>query len=60
LNFPRIVNSCKSEILEALLKYEDSNIDIADCILAAKSSLSKVAVSFDRDFEELKAVTETL
>ena len=60
LNFSGIVNSGKSEVLEALLKYEDLNIDIVDCILAAKSSLTKVVVSFDRDFEELKAVTETL
>jgi predicted nucleic-acid-binding protein len=60
LNFSGIVSSNRAETLTALLKYRDTNIDIADCILAAKSSLSKVVVSFDRDVEELKAVTETL
>ncbi len=60
LNFSGIANSNRAETLTALVKYRDSNIDIVDCILAAKSSLSKVVVSFDRDFEELKAVTETL
>ena len=38
LNFSGIVNPDRSEILEALLKYENSNIDIVDCILAAHSS----------------------
>jgi predicted nucleic-acid-binding protein len=60
LNFSGIVSSNRAETLTALLKYRDTNIDIVDCILAAKSSLSKVVVSFDRDVEELKAVTETL
>ena len=60
LNFPGIVNSNKSEILEALLKYEDSNIDIVDCIPAAYSSHSKIIISFDKDLEKLKAIRETL
>ena len=60
LNFSGIANSNRAETLTALVKYRDSNIDIVDCILAAKSSPSKLIVSFDRDFEELKAVTETL
>ena len=60
LNFSGIVNSNRAETLAALLKYRDSNVDIVDCILAAKSSPSKVVVSFDRDFEELRAITETL
>ena len=49
LNFSGIVNPDRSEILEALLKYEDSNIDIVDCILAARSSPEKVVISFDDD-----------
>jgi predicted nucleic acid-binding protein len=48
------------EILEALLKFKKSNTDIVDCILAAYSSSDKVVVSFDKDLEKLKAVTETL
>ncbi len=49
LNFSGIVNPDRSEILEALLKYENSNIDIVDCILAARSSPEKVVISFDDD-----------
>ena len=60
LNFSGIVNSDKSEILEALLKYGSTNIDIVDCILAAHSSSEKVVISFDNDMKKLKAVCETL
>ena len=60
LNFPGIVNSDRADILEALLKYNDSNIDIVDCILAAKSSPQKVVISFDKDMKKLKAVSEIL
>lgn len=59
LNFSGIVNPDRSEILEALLKYENSNIDIVDCILAARSSPEKVVISFDKDMKKLKAVSET-
>jgi predicted nucleic-acid-binding protein len=60
LNFTGIVNSDKSEILEALLKYEETNADIVDCLLAASSNPEKVVVSFDKDFEKLKAFSEPL
>ena len=60
LNFSGIVNPDRSEILEALLKYENSNIDIVDCILAARSSPEKVVISFDKDMKKLKAVNKTL
>ena len=60
LNFSGIVNSDRSEILEALLKYSSTNIDIVDCILAAHSSTKKVVVSFDKDIKRLKAVSEIL
>jgi len=60
LNFSGIVNLDRSEILEALLKYNDSNIDIVDCILAAHSSPEKIVVSFDKDIKKLKAVSEIL
>ncbi|MEA3359221.1 MAG: PIN domain-containing protein [Thermodesulfobacteriota bacterium] len=60
LNFSGIVNPDRAELLEALLKYENSNIDIVDCILAARSSPEKVVISFDRDIKKLKAVSETL
>jgi len=60
LNFSGIVNSDRSEILTALLKYENLHVDIVDCILAAHSSPEKVVVSFDKDMKKLKAVFETL
>jgi len=60
LNFTGIVNTRKSKILEALLKYRDLNIDIVDCILATNSSNSRIVISFDNDFKKLKAVSETL
>ena len=60
LNFSGIVNPDKSEILEALIKYEASNADIVDCLLAASSAPDKVVVSFDKDFAKLKATTESL
>ena len=60
LSFAGIVNPDRPEILNALLKYENSNIDIVDCILAAKSSPAKVVVSFDKDMKRLKAVSEIL
>lgn len=60
LNFSGIVNPDRSEILEALLKYASTNIDIVDCILAAHSSPEKVVISFDKDMKKLKAVSEIL
>ena len=55
LNIKGIINPDKSEILNSLIKYENSNADIVDCILAAKSSPQHVVVSFDKDFKRLKA-----
>jgi predicted nucleic-acid-binding protein len=60
LNIREIVNPDKSEILDALVKYENSGADIVDCILAAKSSPKRVIVSFDKDFRKLKASSEEL
>jgi predicted nucleic-acid-binding protein len=60
LNFSGIVNPDRSEILEALLKYNSTNIDIVDCILAAHSSPEKIVISFDKDMKKLKAVSEIL
>jgi predicted nucleic-acid-binding protein len=60
LNFSGIVNSDKSEILEALFKYANTNTDIVDCMLAAMSSSEKVIISFDKDFDKLKAISETI
>ena len=60
LNFSGIVNPDKSEILEALIKYEASNADIVDCLLAASSAPDSVVVSFDKDFARLKATAESL
>jgi len=60
LNIRGIVNPDKSEILDALVKYENSGADIVDCMLAAKSSSQQVIVSFDKDFKKLKATSEKL
>ncbi|MDO9527717.1 MAG: PIN domain-containing protein [Syntrophales bacterium] len=60
LNFQGIVNTAKSQVLSALLKYEATNADIVDCILAAASTESRAVVSFDSDMKKLKAVTESL
>jgi predicted nucleic-acid-binding protein len=60
LNIKGIVNPDKSEILNALVKYENSSVDIVDCILAAKSSPQHVIVSFDKDFKKLKASYEEI
>ena len=60
LNVKGILNPDKSEILDALIKYENSSTDIVDCLLAAKSSPQNVVVSFDKDFKRLKAICEKL
>jgi predicted nucleic-acid-binding protein len=60
LNFSGIVTSNRSQLLQALLKFENSNADIVDCILAAMSASSRVVVSFDNDMLKLKAATKTL
>ena len=60
LNFKGIVNRDRSEILSALIKFGETNIDIVDCILAAQSTPNKVIVSFDKDFSKLKAVSENI
>ena len=60
LNIRGIVKPDKSDILDALLKYENSAADIVDCMLAAKSSPQRVIVSFDKDFKKLKATSEKL
>ena len=60
LNIKEIVNPDKSELLDALVKFENSGADIVDCILAAKSSSQRVIVSFDKDFKKLKASQEKL
>ncbi len=60
LAFQDIKNINRSQILNALIKYEESNIDIPDCILAAYSSPKKIVISFDKDMEKLKAYYEIL
>jgi len=60
INFSGVSNLDKSEILEALLKYANTSADIVDCILAAMSSPEKVIISFDKDFDKLKAITEAI
>jgi predicted nucleic-acid-binding protein len=58
--FSGIVNSDKAILLNSLIKYEESGIDISDCLLAAQSSSDRVIVSFDNDIKALKAVYRKL
>jgi predicted nucleic-acid-binding protein len=60
LNFKGIVNPDRSEILSALVKFDETNIDIVDCIIAAQSTPNRVIVSFDKYFSKLKAVSESI
>jgi len=60
MKFAGIFNPDRSEILEALLTYATSTIDIVDCLLAAHSSQERIVVSFDKDMTRLKAVSEPL
>jgi predicted nucleic-acid-binding protein len=60
LNINGIINPAKSDTLDALIKFENSNADIVDCILASKSSPQRVVVSFDKDFNKLKATCEKI
>lgn len=60
LTIKEVINSDKSEILDALLKYKNSGADIVDCMLTAKSSPQRVIVSFDKDFKKLKATCKEL
>ena len=60
LNFKGIVNSDKSTLLDALVKFENLSADIVDCMLAARSSPQNILVSFDKDFKKLKATSEKL
>jgi predicted nucleic-acid-binding protein len=60
LNFKGIVKPDRSEILSALIKFDETNIDIVDCIIAAQSTPNRVIVSFDKDFSKLKAVSESI
>jgi predicted nucleic-acid-binding protein len=60
LTYPGIINSDKAELLEALKMYMNSGTDIVDCILAASSSENSLIVSFDKDFQKLRAHTENL
>jgi len=59
-NIKGVINPNKSEILAALIKYENSSADIVDCLLAAKSTPQRIVVSFDKDFKKLKASYENL
>lgn len=55
LTYPGIVNDDKTELLKALVLYQHSGTDIVDCLLAAASSEHSPIVSFDKDFNKLKA-----
>ena len=60
INFSGIINPNKDTILKALTKYEETKVDIVDCLLAAHSSVSRVVISFDKDLQKLNAIYELL
>lgn len=59
-NFSGIVNTNKARLLNAVIKFEESSIDISDCMLTAYSSPEKMVVSFDNDMKKLKAFHQRL
>lgn len=60
MKFAGIFNPDISEILEALLTYATSTIDIVECPLAAHSSQERIVASFDKDMTRLNAVSKPL
>jgi predicted nucleic-acid-binding protein len=55
LNLSGIVNANRSTMIQALLSFKESKIDLADCLLAAYSSPATPVISFDRDLKKLGA-----
>lgn len=55
IGFNGIVNSNKALLIKALLTYQEHAIDFVDCLLYARSSPTSPVVSFDRDFDKVKA-----
>lgn len=55
LNLSGIVNANRSTLIQALLSFKETKIDLADCLLAAYSSPATPVISFDRDLERLGA-----
>jgi len=60
MKFSGIFNPERSEILEALLTYATSTIDIVGCLLAAHSSQERIVASFDKDMTRLNALSQPL
>jgi predicted nucleic-acid-binding protein len=55
LTLSGIVNANRSTLIQALLSFKETRIDLADCLLAAYSSPATPVVSFDRDLKKLGA-----
>lgn len=55
LNLSGIVNTNRSTLIQAMLSFKETRIDLADCLLAAYSSAATLVVSFDRDLKRLGA-----
>jgi len=55
LNFSGIVNSNRATLIQALLNYKKTRIDLADCLLAAYSAPDTPVFSFDKDLKRLGA-----
>jgi predicted nucleic-acid-binding protein len=55
LNLSGIVNANRSMLIQALLSFKETKIDLVDCLLAAYSSPDTPVISFDRDLKKLGA-----
>lgn len=55
LNLSGIVNANRSTLIQALLSFKETSIDLADCLLAAYSSPATPVISFDGDLKKLGA-----
>ena len=60
MTFSGITNPDKNELIIALIAYENSTIDIVDCMLAAFSDDDNVIISLDKDFKKLDCTYERL
>jgi predicted nucleic-acid-binding protein len=54
-NLSGIANANRSTLIQALLSFKETSIDLADCLLAAYSSPATPVISFDRDLIKLGA-----
>jgi predicted nucleic-acid-binding protein len=56
LNLSGIVNASRSTLIQALLSFKETKMDLVDCLLAAYSSPTTPVISFDGDLKKLGAL----